>query len=234
MHTLQCPDGGLQATGERRKWSMWKKLTSISLAVCLVTVLRIHFHTAPKQLRLGNSHRKLSAPAGPADNVSSALYLLAGPSGNISSIVYLPVGLSENMSNQTYLPAGLSEDISSHGYLSGKTFDAFVSSICLCNPTSTMIFSYVSETNIWRGWITNSRTCDCSGSLAPHASEGQEVGCWYANPIGGVTNALRCQGGKFTYSRDSPLAGRYVCSGSPAVCRKQGFCTPQNQPPYCR
>jgi len=224
-HTLQCPDIKLQAADKRSKWLTWKKLTSILVAVCFVTVL--HFDTAPTQLRLGNSNRKLSEPAGPAENISTTVYLSPGPAGNMSSLVHLPVGLSENMSSRTHLPFGLTENISSQGYLSGKIFQTFVNTVCVCNPSSRLIFVYISETNIpTQAFISSSGSCACSSTLSQNANEGQEIGCWYARHDEQYSVPFRCQGGKFIYSRYSNFAGRYVCRGSPVVCRKESWCRP--------
>jgi len=213
MHAPLCTDTALQAADKRNQWLTWKKLTSITVAVCFVIVL--HFDAARMQLHLGNSPRKLSAPAGLAGNISAPVYLSAGPSRDMSSLVDLPVGLSENMSSQQYL--------------SGKIFDAAVNSVCVCNPTSTDILIFISETNIPTKYWLSSNGCECSGTLAPHATENQKIGCWYAQPGGGTFVLSRCQGGQFFYSRYSNLAGRYVCTVSPAVCSKQGFC----RPPFC-
>jgi len=204
MHALQCTDTALQAADKRNQCLTWKKLTSMTATVCFVIVL--HFAIAPMQLHLGgNSPRKLSAPTGPAGNISAPVY----PSRNISSLVDLPFDLSENISSQQY--------------------NAAVNSVCVCNPTSTNLLIFISETNIpTKQWLS-SNGCECSGTLAPHASENQEIGCWYSQPGGGTFVLSRCQGGQFIYSRYSNLAGRYVCTVSPAVCIKQGFC----RPPLC-
>jgi len=187
MDALQSGSAEMQAANKQSKQFTWKKFASISIAVCLVTVL--HLATAPGPQHPVNSNRKLSAPSGSSENVSSTAYL----SGNISESI----------------PA--------------------VYTLCVCNPTKTrvsmsvhVITSTISVT-LTTGKVWNSQPCACLGanSLAPYATQGQALSCRYN--VDQYT--LPCQGARrFYYDRNSGLAGRYVCSGSPPVCRYSVFC----------
>jgi len=81
MDAFQFEKEEVQAANKQSKRFIWKMLASISIAVCLVTVLRLA--TAPRPQHPANSNRRLSAPSGPSENVSSPTYL----SGNISESI---------------------------------------------------------------------------------------------------------------------------------------------------
>jgi len=185
MDAFQFEKEEVQAANKQSKRFIWKMLASISIAVCLVTVLRLA--TAPRPQHPANSNRRLSAPSGPSENVSSPTYL----SGNISESI----------------PAA--------------------NTLCVCNPTATRVFLATPITasfTVSTAWVSSSRPCACSSSenFATYGREGQLLSCWYV--VDKVALSSQCQGGRFYYSRYSNLAGRYVCSGSPPVCRYSGFC----------
>jgi len=182
MDALQFENEEVQAASKQSKRFIWKTLTSISIAVCLVTVLRLA--TAPGPQHPGNSNRRLSAPSGPSENVSSPAYM----SGNISESI----------------PA--------------------VNTLCVCNPTATPVYLSIplASLTLTTAWISNSCDCLWSDNFANYAREGQALSCWYIDR--NVALPSQCEGHQFYYSRHSGLAGRYVCSGSPPVCRYSSFC----------
>jgi len=141
-----------------------------------------------------------------------------------------------NFDRKLSVPADQNENISSSEHMSGNISVSRpgVSELCLCNPTATQVYLSVTiapSLSITSAFVSNSGPCSCFGraSLPGHAREGQPFRCWYIRR--GDSHFSPCQGrGQFYYRSNSNLMGQYLCSGSPPVCRYNGFCVQ----PRCR
>jgi len=170
--------------------------------------------------------RVLSSHTNQSENVSNFRFGVGPPSGPISSLPTLGTIGS--------LPAGSLPTLGTIGSLPAPSLSS-VNTLCLCNwgPRVQLIVNGRSrlQGNPWwsarGGWVGNPplRRCECFNSriMQQYQQEGGELRCGYFRADAPNTR-ISCSGRSFSYSSTSSLSGRYICSGSPPVCRNPGYC----------
>jgi len=129
MDALRLENEEVQAANKQSKRFIWKTFTLISIAVCLVTLLRLA--TAPGPQRPGNSNRRLSAPSGLSENLSSPAHM----PGNISESI--PAANTLCICNPSATPVYLSVYLASITLNSGWVWTGrpYNSRPCTCIPS---------------------------------------------------------------------------------------------------
>jgi len=160
MDALHLENEEVQAANKQSKRFIWKTFTSISIAVCLVTVLRLATTQGPQ--RPGNSNRRLSAPNDLSENVSSPAY----KSGNISEPI--PAVNTLCICNPSATPVYLSIPLASRTLSSGWAWTngrgPWNSRPCSCIPSEDFAV-YATELQTLPCWyvVGLARPSQCEG-----------------------------------------------------------------------
>jgi len=137
-----------------------------------------------------------------------------------------------NSARKLSAKAAAVENVTKPEYTSGNkaVSTSAVNTLCVCNPTSTKMFIYISLRNrngelalFQSDWVWNDNPCTClrESSLATHAAD-SPIRCSYFRE--GEHQLYPCQGNNFNYRSSARVAGLYSCTGSPPQCGYAGLC----------